>query len=141
MFNQVKKNTNYFLFAVLPPSIRAEGTAGGVQAKRQRSAVPVACWTDGTKKKINTFFPISRLGQRAAAFRPVLGSVSFTRSSVVYLGRLRYASPTLRSRPRHSFSLPYLVGTRPRTYPRRESGSTNRERAALFQNDFGRIGD
>lgn len=122
---------------------RAEGTAGGVQAKRQRSAVPVACWTEGAiQESSKKFFTSSlRLGLRAAAFRPFLGSVGFTRSSLGYLGWLRYATPTLRSLARHSFSLPYLVGTRPCTYPRREPIVTMRVSTALFPNDFGRIGD
>jgi hypothetical protein len=116
---------------------RAEGTAGGAQAKRQRSAVPVACWTAGTGKEILKIFFLN-----FPALAKCCGLPSFPRFGQLHslrtrpLGGLRYAMPTLRSLACHSFSLPHLVGTRPCTYPRREPMPTLGDKTALFPNDF-----
>ena len=99
----------------------AEGTAVGAQAKRQRSAVPVDCWTAGTRKKILTiYFLHSPAPAKCCGLPsfPWLGLLHSLRSRL--LGGLRFALPTLRSLACHSFSRPHLVGTRPCTYPRRE---------------------
>ena len=119
----------------------AEGTAVGAQAKRQRSAVPVDCWTAGTRKKIRIIYflhyPAPAKCCGLPSF-PWLGRLHSLRPRL--LGGLRFALPTLRSLACHSFSLPCLVGTRPGTYPRREARAGLRVSTAFFPNDFVRIG-